>query len=273
MKIRELNAIEKILENFDELKNYDLIIFRNINDENKYEGKFHVIITSESPALGVLKLMDKYLKEKLKAQCVIFNEPKLGSLGFYYNKYHDFFRCYQVNIKNRIVEYCSNCCSNRDSITLDIDYILYVENCFYGRGLHLNFDIFKNISKLNEMVLEEVKSLGLSKDEFKTYIRNFLVKGPFVEINGDKKIINDLVGYLKNSQLEKIRTYYEYPLTEEENLLLEKLDDKNYEYYQSLLKMFLIANELGWMDNLNIENVRKNIVDYMKKEVQRVKKV
>lgn len=273
MKIRELNAGEKILENFDELKNYDLIIFRNINDDNKYEGKFRVIITSESPALGVLKLIDKYLKEKLKAPCLIFNEPKLGSLGFYYNKYHDFFRCYQAHIKNKTLEYCPNCSCNRDSITLDVDYILYVENCCYGRGLHLDFDIFKNISKLNETVLEEVVSLGLSKDELKTYIRNFLVKGPFVEIDGDKKIIDELVEYLKNSQLEKVRRYYEYPLTEEENLLLEKLDDKNCEYYQSFLKIFLIANELGWMDNLNIENVRKNIVDYMKKEVQRVKKV
>jgi hypothetical protein len=143
------------------------------------------------------------------------------------------------------------------------DYALKIENCAVGRVL-----LGKSESK-NILIVEIIKKIITSSELTQHNVRNLkeiLVKGPVVGITGEESLINDLVGYLEKVPFEKVRSYYEYPLTEEEKSELERLKDKeNFEDWESYLKIFLIANELGWLDDNKTQKIRKDIFKQMKK--------
>ena len=99
-------------------------------------------------------------------------------------------------------------------------------------------------------------------------VRNVLVKGPVIGMVGNEKILENLIKYLRYCRFKKVRTYYQYRLRKQEREELKRLKDGEYqmEFHESWIKMFLIANELGWLGNNDINKIREDFLEWIKKE-------
>ena len=264
MRLLQVESIEKLFKDVD-FKNYDVVIVRdNFRLGSMCEGKkLHVVVTSESPALGILKSIDKYLQEKRGLTPLTLEVPPLGEIGFIYQNYWDPYRVYFESTQR--ARHIKNILETGEFDPkyvvpeFDPDYVLQIENCARGRlALRepiLEFEIAE-IERIYKLSLYNIKRA-----------REVLVKSPVVWITGKEGLISDLIHHLEKMPLEEIRTYYEYPLTEEEKIELKRLKDKeNEEYFESALKMFLIANELGWLSDEKTIEARKYILEWMRKE-------
>jgi len=140
MKLLEVKS-EKELFEIPDIRRYDVVILKHkISPGSMHEGKkLHVTVTSESPALGTLKIIDRYLKEKIGLTPITYKLPKLGSVEFDYCKYHDIYRVYGSSIPKEGFMNIGMSSS---------DYVLQIENCAFGRMLTPKLPGLKGLESL-----------------------------------------------------------------------------------------------------------------------------
>ena len=113
--------------------------------------------------------------------------------------------------------------------------------------------------------LKEVKFLKNTRDVVSAKKGKILLRGPLLGVKGDLTQIESLLSYLQKSKLEKVKSYDDYALTQEEKELLNR-DPDNRGCHESFIKMFLIANELGWLGNVKVEDIRKDYIEWPKSQ-------
>lgn len=253
MKILTID-FEDILAQSDRFTEYDLILVKSdLAPGSKYESRtLQASVYSRSSVLGILKTLDRYVIEEMGLKPKHFRLKGFGKAFFDFDESHDFYRVFGETIP-------------LGDGTYETDVYFKVENCPLSAMLEEEHELIEFIPR---GPLKEVKFLENTKDIVSATKGKFLLRGPLLGIKGSITKIESLLSYLQKSKLEKVKSYDDYVLTQEEKELFNR-DPNNREYHESFIKMFLIANELGWLGNVKVEDIRKDYIEWFKSQIKR----
>jgi hypothetical protein len=272
MKILTID-FEEILTQSERFKDYDLVWVRSgLVPEGMYEGtRFHASVSSSSSVLGVLKTLDKYVTEELELKPRQTTLRGLGKVSFDYDMYRDFYRVYGKR-KALGKSFMQIGRYNADAVFTVINQPLFRTIDDPNKPLP-EFVPTTPDSRTKEALeslgihpgpeFKEVRVVKGQKDVVGSSEGHFLVKGPLLGIKGHTSQIESLYSYLEKSEIEKLKSFDEHQLTKEEKQLFNRYKDRK-DLYESMVKMFLIANELGWLEKVDINYFRKDFIEKIK---------
>ena len=271
MKILTID-FEDILAQSNRFTEYDLILIRSdLSLGSKYESRtFHASVYSRSSTLGILKTLDRYVIEEMGLKPKHFRLKGFGKVFFDFDQNNTFYRVFEETMP-------------LEDGTYETDVYFKVENSPLSAMLEEEHEIIEftpvkpgtleDVQELIESItnrktigpLKEVKSLENTKDIVSATKGKILLRGPLLGVKGSITQIESLFSYLEKSKLEKVKSYDDYVLTQEEKKLFNR-DPNNYAYHESFIKMFLIANELRWLGNVKVEDIRKDYIEWFKSQ-------